>query len=364
MKYFLIAGERSGDLHASNLVRQLYNQDLQAEVVAWGGNLTRDAGAQLLQHYNEISFMGIWEVLKNLATLKKKMDLCKSQISAFRPDVLILVDFPGFNLRMAEFARSLGIRTCYYISPKIWAWKKNRIKKIRAFVDKMLVILPFETAFYRELGYEVTYVGNPLMDAILDHRFDEHFQLPGGKQTIAVLPGSRQQEVARAIDVILDLAKNRQYHFCVAGVDNLDPEIYAPLGSLDNVSLHFNKTYELLRACDAAIVTSGTATLEAALLNAPQIVVYRTSALTYYIGRLLVNIRFISLVNLIAGREVVRELIQHDYNAGTIEKELHQILNDPAKKEKIHKGYSEIGGLIGKNKASEKAASEIVNWIS
>jgi len=360
MKYFVIAGERSGDMHASRVISELKQQDSNAEVVAWGGDFLQASGAQLLQHYREISFMGLWEVIRNLGVINRKLKLCKAQILDYQPDVLLLVDFPGFNLRMAEFAKSIGLKTCYYISPKIWAWKKGRIKKIRQFVDRMLVILPFEKEFYHELKYPVSYVGNPLVETIEEYPYDfsdlEESRASDNKK-IAVLPGSRAQEVSKAISVINELAAKRtDIDFLVAGVDNLPTESYQGIEKFENVFIHYNKTYELLKMADVAIVTSGTATLETAIVGTLQIVVYKTSWFTYLIGRMLVKIKYISLVNLIAGKRVVAELIQSDYNAQTISKHVDMLLGDSKAIQEMKKGYVEIQEKLGQKKAAKNAA--------
>lgn len=365
MIYFIIAGERSGDMHAARLITELKKKDPVAEILAWGGDFMERAGAKLLQHYREISFMGLWEVIKNLSTISKKLKLCKEHLSEAKPDVLILVDFPGFNLRMAEYAKKLDIKTCYYISPKIWAWKQNRIKKIRKYVDKMLVILPFEEEFYHSLDYPVVYVGNPLVEAIEEHDYDFtglEIIRNDARNKVAFLPGSRIQEVVRAVHVINEMAKKMpDTLFLVAGVDNLSDIIYQEIETRENVSIHYNKTYELLKLADAAVVTSGTATLEAAIIGTRQLVVYKTSWLTYVIGRMLVNIRFISLVNLIVDRKVVEELIQKEYNTDTILRHLDQLINDPNRIADLEDGYSEIKKRIGKKKAAKNAASEVIS---
>ncbi|XOV93876.1 MAG: lipid-A-disaccharide synthase [Bacteroidota bacterium] len=367
MKYFIIAGERSGDMHAARLISELKQNDPEAKIYAWGGNLMQSAGAKLLQHYNEISFMGFWEVLMNLNVINHKLNLCKAQIKEHQPDVLILVDFPGFNLRMAEYAKSISLKTTYYISPKIWAWKIGRIKKIRKFVDQMLVILPFETDFYNSLNYPVKYVGNPLVESIEEYQYNfsglEDIK-KDPKNKVAVLPGSRLQEVNKAISVINEMASDRpDLLFLVAGVDNLPSEIYAAVDSKDNVIIEYNKTYELLKMANVAVVTSGTATLEAAIIGVRQVVVYKTSWLTYSIARLLVNIKFISLVNLIAGKKVVEELIQSDYKAKTVLKHVDGLLNNPDEISLMESGYEEIRQKLGKEKAAKNAASEIMNFL-
>jgi lipid-A-disaccharide synthase len=361
MKYFFIAGERSGDLHASNLIKELRRIDFDNEVVGFGGDMMQAQGMQLLRHYKEFSFMGIWEVVRNLGTIRKVMKHCENAILAEKPDVVVLVDFPGFNLRMANFARNHGIRTCYYIAPKIWAWNKKRIKKIKSGVDKMLVIFPFEVNFFQSLDYPVEYVGNPLTDAVRTYPFEE-VDLKG--TSIAVLPGSRLQEVKAALPVIVRMARLRPgYTFRVAGVDNLPTGIYAALKELPNVELVFDKTYDLLKSANAAMVTSGTATLEACLINAPQVVCYRTSALTYAIGKRLIKVPFISLVNLIANKPVVKELIQHDFTAEKVLEELDKILHDHQYCATMLADYQAIKEKLGFEPASRRAARSLVDWL-
>ncbi|MCP4458374.1 MAG: lipid-A-disaccharide synthase [Cytophagales bacterium] len=362
MKFFFVAGERSGDLHGANLIKEIKRLDFEAEVVGFGGDMMEEQGMKLLQHYSKYSFMGLWEVIAHLGTIKKKLKECKEEIKKTAPDVLVLVDFPGFNLRMAGFAKSLGIKTCYYISPKIWAWKKGRIKTIRKVVDKMLVILPFEVEFFNELNFEVEYVGNPLMDAVRTYDFDNKYET--NTTTVAVLPGSRVQELKSAKKVILEMAKLKtDYKFVVAGVNNLPKAMYADLEALKNVEVIFEKTYDILKQANAAVVTSGTATLEACLLSAPQVVVYRTSWLTYKVGRAIINVEYLSLVNLIANRPVVKELIQEDFNATMVLEEVDKILNDPAYCGNMLAEYQEIKEKIGHEPASKRAANSLMRWL-
>lgn len=362
MKYFFIAGERSGDLHASNLIKELRRRDVDAHIVGFGGALMEQEGMQLLRHYKSYSFMGLWEVVAHLGTIRQTMNACKLEIRKFQPDVLVLVDFPGFNLRMASFGKQLGIKTCYYISPKIWAWKKSRIKKIRKVVDKMLVILPFEVEFYKSLNFPVEYVGNPLMDAVRTYNFEP---LPESRQTrVAILPGSRIQELKAAIPVTLEMAKLRpDYQFLVAGVNNLPDDLYAPLKVQRNIEVIFDRTYDLLKEANASVVTSGTATLEACLLSAPQVVVYGTSWLTYKVGKAILNVKYISLVNLIADRDVVKEMIQSDFNAQTVLAEVDKLLTDHAYCGKMLAEYQEIKEKIGFEPASKRAAEAVVSWL-
>ena len=349
-------------MHGSNLIRELKRLDYEAEMVGFGGDMMEEQGMTLLQHYRTYSFMGIWEVTTHLGMIKKRFRECKAAIRKTAPDVLVLVDFPGFNLRMAGFAKSLDIKTCYYISPKIWAWKKGRIKTIRRVVDKMLVILPFEVDFYKDLNFGAEYVGNPLMDSVRTHDF-ENLDLEE-ETMIAVLPGSRVQELKAAKPVIVEMAKLKpNYNFLVAGVNNLPKSAYTELESIDNIKVVFEKAYDILKQANASVVTSGTATLEACLLSAPQVVVYRTSWLTYKIGRAVVNVKYLSLVNLIADKPVVKELIQSDFNATVVLEEVDQILNNPAYCGNILAEYQEVKEKTGFEPASKRAANSLWSWL-
>lgn len=321
------------------------------------------AGAQILTYYHDISFMGFLEVARNLKKINKSLNKCKADIRHFHPDVVVLVDFPGFNLRIAKYAKSLGIKTCYYISPKLWAWKQSRIKTIRAYVDKMLVIFPFEVSFYEQFDFPAEYVGNASLEHIKHHTYDDKLvdQLGKRGRNIAFLPGSRIQEVKQAIHAVTQLSKTYdEYTFLIAAVSNIPKRVYEPLEDIANVTILYGSTYEILCASEAAVVTSGTASLEAALLGVPQVVVFRTSTISYLIARLLVRVKYISLVNLIAGRRVVKELIQGNYDAMNIATELEFLLNDDATKKRISEGYSEIQDLIGDKSASINAARAIV----
>lgn len=361
MKYFLIAGERSGDLHGSNLAREILKRDPFAQIHGWGGGLMKDAGVHLLNHYRDISFMGFWEVLRNFRILQLKIKKCKHEIVAFAPDVLVLIDSPGFNLRMAAHARRHHIKTCCYISPKLWAWNSGRITQIKRDIDRMLVVLPFEKEYYEAQGYQVEYVGNPVLDAVKRHEWD--FNLLSrfaASRSIAFLPGSRPQEVREAIQVIEKLARVfDDYQFLVSGVDNIDPVLYEPLSEIDNVSVWYGRTYELLKVSEAAVVTSGTATLEAAMIGVPQLVVYRTSRISYLLAKRLIKVPYISLVNLILNRPLLKELIQGEYNAINVAAELELLLSDRDTKKRISEGYSEILRILEGHSASERAADLI-----
>lgn len=364
MNYFFVVGERSGDQHASNVIRNIHVLDPAACVICWGGEMMKEAGATVLTHYREINYMGFWEVAINLRVLLKKIKQCKSDIVRSKPDVVVLVDFAGFNLKIAKFAHNCGLKVAYYISPKVWAWKENRIESIRKYVDRMMVILPFEQLYYKKRNLSVAYVGNPILEQVSSYQWDEYFlsQFKSfRKSVIAVLPGSRTQEVLKSIEMILGLSQELdRCHFLVAAVDNVDGRVYQPLERVGNVTVVWGKTFEVLRGAEAALITSGTATLEAALLNIPQIVVYKTSYLTYWIARFVIKLKYISLVNIIAGRKVVTELIQRDYNISKVRLELDKVLTDDLYKKRISEGYSEIQVLLGNQHASKKAASLVV----
>ncbi len=369
MKYYIIAGEKSGDLHGSNLITELKKQDKSAEIRCWGGELMEKAGATLVRHYKETAFMGIWEAMINLGKISKNLEFCKKDISQFQPDVVILIDYPGFNLRIAKFAKTAGFKVLYYISPKIWAWNKGRIKQIKAYVDKMLVILPFEKEFYKQYDYPVDYVGNPVYDAVKKHQvslsFFEKNKLPEDKTIVAMLPGSRFQEIEKMMPIMCETALfHPDYHFVVAAVSHIDQTLYSTASGISNVTLVYEQTYDLLAYSDAAIVASGTATLETALWDVPQVVVYKTSMLTYLIGKKFVKIRFISLVNLIADKEVVKELIQQDMNVEAVAKELHEILHNKNRRLFMIKEYNKIKESLKDGKASFLAAKKVVEFLN
>lgn len=366
MKYYIIAGEASGDLHASNLMKSILKKDADAEFRFWGGDLMAQvAGVSPVKHYKELAFMGFLEVAKNLRTILKNIKFCKEDLSSFQPDVLILVDYPGFNLRIAEFAKNLGIKVIYYISPQLWAWKEGRVEKIKNFVDEMLVILPFEKEFYRKHQVDAHFVGHPLLDAISDlpeidiQQFKSENQL-NGKEIIALLPGSREQEVVKMLELMLSVRPFfKEYQFVIAGAPSLPKEFYQKYVD-ENVHFVSNKTYDLLRCSKAALVTSGTATLETALLNIPEVVCYRSSRISYEIGKRVVkNIKYISLVNLIMDKEIVTELIQKELNTENLVKELKLIL-EGASRQKMLKDYELLREKLGGKGASDHAADLIV----
>jgi lipid-A-disaccharide synthase len=365
MKYYIIAGEASGDLHGSNLVKSLIKYDENAEIRAWGGNLMQAAGAQLARHYKEMSFMGFVEVLANLGTIKKNIAFCKKDILAHKPDAIIFIDFSGFNLRIAKWAKEHKFQTNYYIAPQVWASREGRVKKIKRTIDHMYVILPFEKAFYQKHDFQVTFVGHPLLDALtstprqsekalrMEHNLSD-------KPIIALLPGSRKQEVSRMLNVMLETARSfKDYQFVIAGAPSLDSDFYASYFKKDNIAFVSDKTYELLSCAHAALVTSGTATLETALFNVPQVVCYKGSWLSYQIAKRIITLKYISLVNLIMDKEVVTELIQNELNVKNLTQELNQIIHGP-KRKVILEEYQQLKSKLGGPGASDKVASLIV----
>lgn len=367
MKYYLIAGERSGDLHGTNLIKGLRSNDSHAQLRGWGGDGMAAEGMELVKHYRDTAFMGFLEVARNIFTIRRLLAQCKEDLLAFRPDAVILIDYPGFNLRIAAFAKKHGIKVLYYISPKVWAWNEKRALTIRRLVDRMFVIFPFEVGFYQRFDYSVEYVGNPLMDAIADFRPDPDFAADSGlssRPVIALLPGSRRQELEGMLETMLSVRHSfPTYQFVVAGVSNLDPALYKPYEALPGVRIVFDKTYDLLHLAEAAIVTSGTATLETALFQVPEVVIYRTSAVSYWIARRLIKVRYISLVNLIADREIVKELIQEDFHAERLTGELAMILPDSEGRERMLADYQMLARLVGGAGASEKAGRKMVEWV-
>ena len=367
MKYYIIAGEASGDLHGSNLMKALQKEDVSAEFRFWGGDLMENVSGTLVRHYKELAFMGFSEVLMNLRTIAKNLSFCKQDIKVFNPDVIIFIDYPGFNLRIAKWAKQNQIKTHYYISPQIWAWKEDRIKAIKRDVDKMYVILPFEKEFYENKhNFPVEFVGHPLIDAIADrtqideYEFRVQYEL-SEKPIIAVLPGSRKQEIKKMLSVMLSVVDAfPSYQFVIAGAPSQDFSFYKQFISNPNIQFVSNKTYDLLSVSTAALVTSGTATLETALFKVPEVVCYKGSWLSFQIGKRLVkHIKYISLVNLIMDKEVVTELIQNDFNTKRLKKELHLILDD-YERTKFFINYYDLEKKLGGKGASEKVAKLII----
>lgn len=364
MKYYIIAGEASGDLHGSNLMKSILKLDKDAQLRFWGGDLMQSVGGTLVMHYKERSFMGFAEVLFNLRKILGLIKFCKNDIEKFHPDVIIFIDNSGFNLRIAEWARKKGFKTQYYISPQVWASRANRIEKIRRDIDEMYVILPFEKAFYKKHGYDVHFVGHPLIDAIADRLqvdesiFREENNL-NKKPIIALLPGSRKQEITKMLGVMLSLVEDYpNYQFVIAGAPSQEYAFYQQFIKNDNVAFISNKTYDLLSVSTAALVTSGTATLETALFKVPQVVCYKANAISYHIAKRIITLKFISLVNLIMDREVVTELIQGDLNKKRLKKELDYILDDH-NRAKLFLDYYDLEKKLGGRGASDKTAELI-----
>lgn len=367
MKYYIITGEASGDLHAANLMREITKLNPTSLFRVWGGDRMRSEGGELVKHYKELAFMGFYEVLANLSTILQNFLFCKKDILSYRPDAIILVDYPGFNLRIAEFAHAQGIRVFYYISPQVWAWKKSRVKKIRKFVERMFVILPFEKDFYATYNVDVDFVGHPLLDAIENEKdnlsspetFRTHHLLDQ-RPVIALLPGSREQEISTMLPVMLSVKENfPDYQFVVAGASAIDEDFYKQFITDHSIRVIFNQTHDLLHNATAALVTSGTATLETALMNVPQVVCYKGNWLSFQIARRIVKVKYISLVNLIMDKQVVTELIQEKMNAQMIINELNLILEE-ATRARILSDYTALGEILGGKGASAAAANLII----
>jgi len=366
MKLYFIAGEASGDLHGSNLIKQLKQQQSDIQCRGWGGDLMQNAGMHLVKHIKELAFMGFAEVVANLPTILSNFKQCKQDILSFKPDAVVLIDYPGFNLRMAEFCKKNGIKVFYYISPQIWAWKKNRVFKIKKYVDEMFVILPFEKQFYADYNFDVHYVGHPLLDAISQFKEEKPNSLfSSEKPIIALLPGSRSQEISVMLPVMLNATKEfSNYQIIIAGAPSKDENFYKPfIQNYPNVSLVFNKTYELLSQATAALVTSGTATLETALFKVPQVVCYKGGLVSYHIAKRLIKVNYISLVNLILDKEAVKELIQNDFNEKQLKQELMAVLPNGSKRESVLKNYETLAQLLGEGGASENVANLMLKTL-
>ena len=371
MKYYLIAGEASGDLHGSNLMKGLKNIDPEAEFRFWGGGLMQQQGGHLVKHYKETAIMGFLEVVLNLRKINNFLKICKKDILEYSPDVLILIDYPGFNLRIAEFAQAKGIKVYYYISPKIWAWKESRIKKIKAFVDRMFVIFPFEVEYFKKHNYPVDYAGNPLLDAVQEKinepgSLDEFITNNGleNKPIIAILAGSRKQEIDRNLGVMLEIIQNyKNYQFVIAAAPSIEPDYYQKFVRNNKVKVVFNQTYDVLKYADAALVTSGTATLETALFNVPQVVCYRAGNVSYFIAKQFVKTQYISLVNLVMNAEVVKELIQFEMNAEKLTTELNKLFYDNDYRQEMLNNYEKLREKLGGTGASERVAKLLYTYL-
>lgn len=365
MKYYIIAGEASGDLHGSNLIKAIKPLDGEADIRCWGGDLMRQAGGELAKHYKEMAFMGFLEVVKNMNTIFKNISYCKEDIAKFKPDVVIFIDFSGFNLRIAKWAKKNGYRTNYYISPQVWASREGRVKKIKKYIDKMYVILPFEKGFYAKHQFEVTFVGHPLLDAISNtkmtpsniFRTENHLD---SRPIVALLPGSRKQEVEKMLEVMLSVVPYfSDYQFVIAGAPSLNNDFYKRFLANQNVHFVSNQTYSLLSHAHAALVTSGTATLETALFKVPQVVCYRGNWISYQIAKRIITLSYISLVNLIMNKEVVKELIQNDLTTENLKAEL-SLITHGEKRAQVVTDYDILVNKLGGTGASEKVAKLIV----
>lgn len=368
MKYYIIAGEASGDLHGSNLILELKKLDASATFRCWGGDKMQEAGGELVKHYRELAFMGFAEVLMNLRTIFRNLAFCKEDILQHQPDALILIDYPGFNLRIAKWAKQQGLKVIYYISPQVWAWKEGRVKTMKQCIDKMLVILPFEKEYYKsKWDWAVEYVGHPLAGVVGSHKSGVGSQELSDKPIVALLPGSRKQEILKKLPIMLEVSKSYPaYQFIVAKAPGVEESFYNELlKPFSNVSYVSNKTYDLLMQSKAALVTSGTATLETALFEVPEVVCYKGSWLSYQIGRRLVNVKYISLVNLIMDKLVVKELIQNNLTAANLLHELKDLLENKERQEQLKKDYAALKQLLSEGgDASAKAAHSIHQFLN
>src|SRR5450432_1509817 len=378
MKYYIIAGEASGDLHGSNLIREIKRRDTVALIRGWCGGLMQEAGAEIVKDYRDLAFMGFTEVIRNLPTILKNIKFCKSDILQFKPDAVIFIDYPGFNLRIAEWARKMGFKTIYYISPQVWAWKESRVKGIRENIDKMLVILPFEKDFFHKWNYETEYVGHPLVEVIerykksLEAGLPPEIYLAHEKKVqptlplIAILPGSRKQEILMKLPVMLEASRQfPDFQFVVAEAPGQDPDFYDEvLKNYPQAGRVRNQTYSLLMHARAACVTSGTATLETALFGVPEVICYKGSSISYQIAKRLIKVKYISLVNLIMDKPVVKELIQEEMNVENMITELKKLILDEQTHTRLKKDYADLRTLLTQDgNASEKAAHIIFDYV-
>ena len=371
MKYYLIAGEASGDLHGSNLMKYLKQFDPDAEFRFWGGDLMKAQGGTLVRHYKDHDFMGIVEVVKHLPTILGNIGFCKNDIEMYKPDAVIFIDFPGFNLRLVKFVKSLGIKSFFYISPTVWAWKENRVKTIKKYVDHLFCIFPFEKEFYEKRhNYPVDFVGHPLLDSIHGNslnvsieEFIKENNLPD-KKIVAVLPGSRHYEIRDNLAMMQSIIPNfPDYHFVVAGMKHFSPEFYSQYITNKNISVLFGKTYPILKVASAAVVVCGSATLETAIIGTPEVIVYKTSPITFYLGKLFVKLDFLGLPNIIMNRQIVPEFLQKDMTSLNIASALELILHDEATRNRIFKDYGELADKLGGPGASKRVAENITKYL-
>jgi lipid-A-disaccharide synthase len=365
MRYYIIAGEASGDLHGGNLIKAIHGQDARADVRCWGGDRMQAAGATLVKHYRELAFMGFVEVITHLRTIFRNIDFCKKDILAYKPDVLVLIDYPGFNMRIAEWAKKQGIRIVYYISPQVWAWKENRVKKLKRDVDKMLVILPFEVEFYKKWDFEVTYVGHPLVEVVGYEKNEVPVTPVSDKPVIALLPGSRAQEIKVKLPIMLQMVKYfPEYCFAVAQAPAQPDSLYKEIIGDKPVLLVKDQAYNLLKQAKAGLITSGTATLETALFGLPQVVCYKGNAISFWLATKLVSVKYISLVNLIMDKPVVTELIQGQLTEANLKDALSRLLTDELYKKELQQDYETLWHKLGDKRASVEAAKEIISLMA
>ncbi|WP_207512514.1 lipid-A-disaccharide synthase [Longitalea luteola] len=367
MRYYIIAGEASGDLHGSNLIKEIRKSDTAASIRCWGGDRMQQAGGELVKHYRNLAFMGFWEVAKNLGTILKNLQFCKDDISKYKPDALVLIDYPGFNLRIAEWAKQQGYKVIYYISPQVWAWKENRVHKMKQCIDKMLVILPFEKEYYRnKWNWEVEYVGHPLIEVVEEAQLTPDGKPLSNKPIIALLPGSRKQEILKKLPIMLEVSRMfPACQFIVAKAPGQEDSFYESiLAMYPNVSSVRDATYNLLLQSRAALVTSGTATLETALFGVPEVVCYKGSNISYQIAKRLIKVKYISLVNLIMDKPVVKELIQNELTPANLRKELDALLTNETTQRQLKEDYADLRQLLGQGgHASARAAASIVAFL-
>ncbi|MFI5220262.1 MAG: lipid-A-disaccharide synthase [Bacteroidia bacterium] len=382
MRYYIIAGEASGDLHASNLIKQIKLLDRNAEFRGWGGDLMQAQGTEIVKHYRDLAFMGFVEVAANLRTIFKNIEWCKNDIVKYKPDAVILVDYPGFNLRIAKFSHEAGYKIFYYISPQVWAWKSSRVQAIKKNVDRMFVILPFEKDFYKDFDYDVSFIGHPLLDVIEEKKSETDFRkkwleknsLPD-KPVVALIPGSREQEILTMLPVMLSVVnKFSEFQFVIAGAPGVQQRIYDQVIKKHFSETHragetlvkvvYHQTYDLLKTTEAALVTSGTATLETALFEVPEVVCYKGNFISYHIAKKLIKVKYISLVNLIMDKPAVKELIQSDLTTENLITELKRLLSDKNYRTQMQSDFSELKNKLGGKGASERAAKEIVGLMN
>lgn len=362
MKYYIIAGEASGDLHGSNLIKALHVKDPQATIQCWGGEAMEAAGATLRKHYKDLAFMGFVEVLFHLKTILRNLSFCKEDILQFQPDVLVLIDYPGFNMRIATWAKQQGIKVVYYISPQVWAWKEKRVHSLKASVDKLLVILPFEVEYFKQWNFEVDYVGHPLIEVITEAKQKGAGTALATKPIIALLPGSRKQEIAAKLPIMLSLVPLFPvYQFVIAQAPSMDADFYKTWMPAEGVLLVPNRTYDIVQQASAAIVTSGTATLETALFGVPQLVCYKGNPISFWLAKRFIKIKFIALANLIMNRSIVPELIQDDLNTKNLQVHLQKLLMDEHTQQQLQADYAELWTALGSKNASEAAANAVLS---